>query len=76
MNLSNRTLMATIGTQWLIDEGIADQGRTMARRLEQQKKAVTYIEVEHGGHSMTNTAARQEILVALEIFLAENLGEN
>jgi len=43
MNLSNRTPMATIGTQWLIDEGIA---------------------------------ARREILMALETFLAENLGEN
>jgi len=51
-----------------------DQGKTMARRLERQKKAVTYVEVDHGGHSMTNTAARREILMALETFLAENLG--
>jgi len=45
----------------------------LQHRRRRQKKAVTYIEVEHGGHSMTNTAARREILTALEIFLAENL---
>jgi len=53
-----------------------DQGKTMARRLKRQKKAVTYVEVDLGGHSMTNSAARMEILAALDAFLATNLGRN
>jgi dipeptidyl aminopeptidase/acylaminoacyl peptidase len=50
-----------------------DQGKRMARQLKPQKKPVEYVEVELGGHSMTNELARQTILRHLEAFLAENL---
>jgi dipeptidyl aminopeptidase/acylaminoacyl peptidase len=51
-----------------------DQGKKMAKRLRRLKLPVEYVEVEFGGHSMTNEAARQQILRSLEAFLSENLG--
>ena len=51
-----------------------DQGKRMARRLERQDKAVDYVEVELGGHNMSNEIARREILASLEAFLARNIG--
>jgi len=51
-----------------------DQGKRMARRLRRLDKPHEYIEVEHGGHSMNNEAARRTILEALDAFLAANLG--
>ncbi len=51
-----------------------DQGKKMAKRLKRLNKPVEYVEVDFGGHSMTNEAARQQILRSLEAFLAENLG--
>ena len=53
-----------------------DQGKQMARRLERQNKPVEYVEVELGGHSMTNGPARETILRSLESFLAANLAGN
>lgn len=53
-----------------------DQGKQMARRLERQNKAVEYVEVDLGGHSMTNGPAREIILRSLEAFLAESLGDD
>ena len=50
-----------------------DQGTGMARQLKRHDKPHRYIEVELGGHSMTNEAARLTILTELEAFLAENL---
>ena len=50
-----------------------DQGRTFSRRLRQLDKDVEYVEVEFGGHSMTNEAARHVILSRLEEFLGEHL---
>ncbi len=47
----------------------ADQGEGMAKRLRRLDKPVDYVEVEFGGHSMTNEAARLAILTALEDFL-------
>lgn len=52
------------------------QGRRMARRLEKLKSPVTYVEVELGGHSMTNEPARAKVLRSLEVFLADNLGSD
>ena len=52
-----------------------EQGRGMAERLRDLGKPVEYVEIEFGGHSMGNVAARQQILESLETFLAENLGE-
>ena len=53
-----------------------DQGRRMARRLEKLDKPVEYVEVELGGHSMTNEQARTVILTSVEKFLDENIGPN
>lgn len=50
-----------------------DQGKGMASRLRRLKKPYEYIEIEAGGHSMTNEPGRATILSALEAFLAENL---
>ncbi len=50
-----------------------DQGRGMADRLRGLGKLYEYVEVELGGHSMTNEAARRTILSSLESFLAEHL---
>jgi len=52
-----------------------DQGQRMARRLERDRKPVEYVEIELGGHSMDNEAARQTILSSLEDFLTANLGK-
>lgn len=51
----------------------ADQGQRMTKRLERLDKPVEYVEVEFGGHSMTNADARLVILQSLEKFLEENL---
>lgn len=51
-----------------------NQGKRMVRRLKKLRKPVEFVEVELGGHGMTNEMARQQILRSLEIFLAENLG--
>ncbi|MGI9206252.1 MAG: alpha/beta hydrolase family protein [Woeseiaceae bacterium] len=53
-----------------------DQGKRMARILDRQKKPVTYVDVELGGHSMTNEAARVTILQSLEEFLDQNLSDD
>ena len=53
-----------------------DQGRQMARRLERLDKPVEYVEVELGGHSMTNESARRTILSSVERFLQANLKTN
>jgi dipeptidyl aminopeptidase/acylaminoacyl peptidase len=53
-----------------------DQGKQMARRLKRQGKVVEYVEVEFGGHSMTNEPARQAILRSVEKFLNEYLHTN
>ena len=53
-----------------------DQGRQMARRLERLDNPVEYVEVELGGHSMTNESARRTILSSVERFLQANLKTN
>lgn len=53
-----------------------DQGKRMAKRLKKLDKPFVYVEVELGGHSMTNESARAQVLSSLEQFLAANLGEN
>lgn len=53
-----------------------DQGKRMAKRLNRLKMPVTYVEVELGGHSMTNEKARLTILQSLEKFLQDNLGDD
>ena len=50
-----------------------DQGRKMARSMASKGKEVEYVEVELGGHSMTNEIARRQILLSLESFLAAHL---
>ena len=50
-----------------------DQGARMANRLRKLKKPYEFIEIELGGHGMSNEIARQKILSSLEAFLAENL---
>jgi dipeptidyl aminopeptidase/acylaminoacyl peptidase len=54
----------------------SEQGQRMARRLKRLDKPVEYVEIEIGGHSMTNQAARLTILESLESFLAANIGAN
>ena len=51
-----------------------DQGKNMAKRLERLDKPVEYVEVEFGGHSMTNEPARLAIIQAVEAFLGEHIG--
>ena len=51
----------------------ADQGRNFSRRLEQLDKDIEYVEVEFGGHSMMNEAARLTILNRVESFLGRYL---
>ena len=53
-----------------------DQGRRMSRRLERLDKPVEYVEVELGGHSMTNENARTVILTSIESFLDSNIGSD
>ncbi len=50
-----------------------DQGESFSRRLQQLDKDIEYVEVEFGGHSMTNEAARQIILSRVEAFLEKHL---
>ena len=50
------------------------QGRNMAKRLESLKKDVAYVEIEFGGHSLQNVAGREQILQALQEFLAKHIG--
>jgi dipeptidyl aminopeptidase/acylaminoacyl peptidase len=51
----------------------ADQGQGFSKRLERLDKDVEYVEVEFGGHSLTNEAARRVVLSRLEAFLGEHL---
>jgi dipeptidyl aminopeptidase/acylaminoacyl peptidase len=51
----------------------ADQGRNFSKRMEQLDKDIEYVEVEFGGHSMTNEAARLAILSSVESFLERHL---
>ena len=53
----------------------ADQGRNFARQLERLDKEVEYVEVEFGGHSMTNQEARRVILDRVEAFLDAHIGD-
>lgn len=53
-----------------------DQGKRMTSRLKRLKKPYEYVEVELGGHSMTNEPARQTILRSVESFLEETLRSN
>jgi dipeptidyl aminopeptidase/acylaminoacyl peptidase len=53
-----------------------NQGQGMAERLRKLNKPVEYVEVDLGGHSMDNEAARQTILQSLETFLMESLRLN
>lgn len=51
----------------------ADQGRNFSKRLERLDKDIEYVEVEFGGHSMSNEAARLIILSRIETFLERHL---
>lgn len=51
-----------------------DQGAGMAKRLRRLDKPVEYVEVEFGGHSMTNEPARLKIIQSVEAFLDEHIG--
>ncbi len=51
-----------------------DQAARMQKRLLKLKKPVELITVGLGGHNMDNTAAREEILKNLELFLNKNIG--
>lgn len=51
-----------------------DQGKGMARRLKRLKKDHEYVEVDFGGHSMSNEPARLTILRSVEAFLAKHNG--
>ena len=56
------------------DHRVPDEhGRTMADRLRKLDKDVDYLEIEHGGHSLTTSTARAEMLKGLEEFLARHL---
>lgn len=50
-----------------------EQGRAMADRLRKLDKVVKYVEIERGGHSLTNASARAQMLGALEDFLGRYL---
>jgi dipeptidyl aminopeptidase/acylaminoacyl peptidase len=52
----------------------SEQGQRMARRLKRLEKPVEYVEIEIGGHSMNNQAARLVVLESLESFLAAHIG--
>ncbi|HSD70699.1 MAG TPA: S9 family peptidase [Woeseiaceae bacterium] len=54
----------------------SEQGQRMARRLERLDKPVEYVEIEFGGHSLNNEAARLVVLESLESFLAAHIGGN
>ena len=51
-----------------------EQGRRMAKRLNNLDKTVDYVEIEFGGHSMRNVDGRTKILNALDAFLERNIG--
>ena len=51
----------------------ADQGQIFSKRLERLDKDVEYVEVEFGGHSMSNETARLTILRHIETFLEQYL---
>ena len=51
----------------------ADQGRNFSRQLERLDKDIEYVEVEFGGHTMSNEAARLTILRSIESFLEQHL---
>ncbi len=51
-----------------------DQGRDMAKRLKSLDKPVEYLEIDYGGHSMTNEEARAQILRAVDLFLKAHIG--
>jgi len=53
----------------------SNQGATMAKRLASQGNTVEYVEVEFGGHSITNVAGRKTLLNALGVFVDENIGQ-
>jgi dipeptidyl aminopeptidase/acylaminoacyl peptidase len=54
----------------------SEQGQRMAKRLQRLDKPVEYVEIENGGHSLNNQAARLVILESLESFLATHIGAN
>jgi dipeptidyl aminopeptidase/acylaminoacyl peptidase len=51
-----------------------EQGRRMAKRLQQLDKPFEYLELESGGHSIRNVDGRQRVLDTLKSFLAQHLG--
>ena len=50
------------------------QATEMHQRLKRNDKAVTFVRLPHGGHSLVNESARETLLENLESFLDENLG--
>ncbi len=51
------------------------QAEGFQQQLERSGKDVQLVTVPHGGHSMISSSARQQILDAVEIFLAEHIGD-
>jgi hypothetical protein len=46
----------------------------MVKRLESLDKDVVFVQIEFGGHSLQNVAGREQILRALQEFLAKHIG--
>ena len=51
-----------------------EQGEGTYKHMKDLGKDVSYVSVEHGGHSMYNEPARLTILNSVETFLAERIG--
>jgi predicted esterase len=52
------------------------QGASMAAKLEGLGKAVEYVEIEFGGHSIDNVGGRAVVLKSLEVFLEQYIGDH
>jgi len=51
-----------------------DQADNFYEELLDKGKAAKLVKVDHGGHSMVDAAARETILIELEVLLKANIG--
>jgi len=51
----------------------SDQSKTMGGALKRADVGCKYLEIEKGGHSLTNATSRAAFMSALDTFLAQHL---